>query len=208
MIKKKSKDRDRDRDREMEKKDNNEISDEQKETKEDSVTFSEQGNDENANDNASSDEEDPLNLARKALEEMNDKYLRLYSEFDNYRKRTIKERAELLDTATSGLITQLLPILDDFERAIDSFSNKNDQIDSSVKEGVELIYQKFKKTLEQKGLKPIDPVGEMFNTDVHEAVTNIPAPSDDMKGKVIEVIEKGYLLNGKVLRFAKVAVAG
>jgi molecular chaperone GrpE len=141
---------------------------------------------------------------KQQIADAQDKYLRLYSEFDNYRKRTIRERAEMLQTASSGLMTQLLPVLDDFERALSSMENAADI--SAVKEGVVLIHNKFRKILEQKGLEEMKPVGEPFCTDFHEAITSIPADDDSMKGKVIDVIEKGYLLNGKVIRFARVAV--
>ncbi len=148
---------------------------------------------------------DELSLTKLALAELNDKYLRLYSEFDNYRKRTVRERAEVLKTATSSLITQLLPVLDDFDRANHSFENTH-EIDA-LREGTMLIHAKFRKTLEQKGLEKIHCIGEPFNTDLHEAVANIPAESEEMKGKVVDEIEKGYTLNGTVIRFAKVAVA-
>ncbi len=138
------------------------------------------------------------------LNEINDKYLRLYSEFDNYRKRTSKERLELFKTAASDMVVSLLPVLDDLERGLKSFSDAKD-IDS-LKEGIELIYNKFNNIMTQKGVESIDSIGEVFDTDLHEAITNIPAPSDDMKGKVIDETEKGYKLNGKVIRFAKVVV--
>lgn len=133
------------------------------------------------------------------LDEMNDKYLRLFSEFDNFRKRTQKERLELFKTASEDVIVALLPVLDDFERALKS-------VDENHKEGIELIYNKFNNTLQQKGLQCMDSMGNEFDTDFHEAITNIPAPSPDMKGKVVDVIEKGYKLNDKVIRFAKVVV--
>jgi molecular chaperone GrpE len=142
---------------------------------------------------------------RAEIASLNDKYLRLYSEFDNYRKRTQRERADLLKTATSGLITQLLPILDDFDRANKSFSITVDI--AAIREGVELIHGKFRKVLEQKGLEEIKALGEPFDTDLHEAITNLPADSDEMRGKVVDEIEKGYMLNGTVIRYAKVAVA-
>lgn len=154
---------------------------------------------------AEEDIKDELTLAREVIKELNDKYLRLYSEFDNYRKRTIRERAELLQTASSGLITQLLPVLDDFIRAERSFEKATDI--EALKEGVILISNKFRKILEQKGLEEIKAIGEEFNTDIHEAVTNLPAESDDMRGRVVDEIEKGYTLNGAVIRFARVAVA-
>jgi len=144
------------------------------------------------------------NSPEKKLAELNEKYLRLYSEFDNYRKRTSRERVELLKTAGEEIIKSLLPVLDDLERAIRNNETATD-IDA-VKEGVKLIHQKFRQSLIQKGLEPIDALGKPFDTDLHEAITNIPAPSDDLKGKVIDEVEKGYLLNGKVIRFAKVVV--
>lgn len=136
--------------------------------------------------------------------ELNDKYLRLYSEFDNYRKRTSKERLDLLKTASQDLMVELLPVLDDFDRALVAMSDNNAHEDS-VK-GVELIFNKLFTLLSQKGLEPMEAQGKDFDTDYHEAITNIPAPSEDMKGKVIDVIQKGYLLNGKIIRFAKVVV--
>ncbi|MFO7722229.1 MAG: nucleotide exchange factor GrpE, partial [Bacteroidales bacterium] len=124
---------------------------------------------------------------------------------DNYRKRTQRERADLLKTAASGLITQLLPVLDDFDRAARSFDSATDVV--AIREGVELIHGKLKKVLEQKGLEEIRSVGEPFDTDLHEAITNLPAESEEMRGKVVDEIEKGYMLNGAVIRYAKVAVA-
>ena len=136
--------------------------------------------------------------------ELNDKYLRLYSEFDNYRKRTSKERLDLLKTASQDIMVDLLPVLDDFDRALAAMNDNNAQ-EESVK-GVELIFNKLFTLLSQKGLEPMEAQGKDFDTDYHEAITNIPAPSEDMKGKVIDVIQKGYLLNGKIIRFAKVVV--
>ena len=138
------------------------------------------------------------------LAELNDKYLRLFSEFDNYRKRTNKERLELLKTASEEVIFELLPVIDDFERGIKAMED-NDALQTSV-EGMQLIYNKFIGILTKKGLEPMKSIGENFDTDYHEALTNIPAPSKDLKGKVVDEIEKGYLLNGKVIRFAKVVV--
>lgn len=153
----------------------------------------------------SGNDTDALTQAKAEYDALNDKYLRLYSDFDNYRKRTMRERAELLKTASSGLITQLLPVLDDFDRANRSFEVSDDY--AALKTGVDLIYSKFKSILAQKGLEEIKAVGEHFDTDLHEAITNLPSPSDELKGKVLEEIEKGYTLNGTVIRFAKVAVA-
>lgn len=132
--------------------------------------------------------------------ELNDKHLRLFAEFENFKKRTAKERIELYKTAGENVLSALLPIIDDFER---SFKAKEED-----DEGVLLIYNKLIGILESKGLKAIeDPTGKELNTDFHEAITNVPAPSDDMKGKIIDVIEKGYFLNEKVIRYAKVVVA-
>lgn len=141
---------------------------------------------------------------QEKLDEVNDKYLRLYSEFDNYRKRTIKERIELSRTASSEVILDLLPVLDDFERAVKSSGETENCI--VIREGINLIYNKFKGILEKKGLKPIESIGMEFNTDFHEAITYTPAPADEMKNKIVDELEKGYLLNDKVLRFTKVVI--
>lgn len=135
--------------------------------------------------------------------ELNDKYLRLYSEFDNFRRRTAKERLDLMKTAGEDVYKLLLPVLDDFDRALASMETASEV--AAVKEGVLLIHQKLTKELGNKGLQPFDPKGEVFNPDLHEAVTQFPA-ADDMKGKVVDVLEKGYTLNDKVVRFAKVVV--
>ena len=141
---------------------------------------------------------------QKKVDDLNEKYLRLYSEFDNYRKRTMKERLDLLKSASADTITSLLTIIDDFERAIKASENAKDI--EIIKEGNILIYNKLKNILIQKGLEEIKAMGEVFDTDYHEAITNIPAPTEDMKGKVLDVTEKGYIMNGKVIRFAKVVV--
>ena len=138
------------------------------------------------------------------IEELNDKYLRLYSEFDNFRKRTAKEKIELFQTGGENVLSTLLPFVDDFERAIKSNVDITDA--TIISDGVNLIYNKFKSTLSNKGLEVMKTVGEPFNTDLHEAITNIPAPKEELKGKVIEELEKGYILNGKVIRFAKVVI--
>lgn len=132
-----------------------------------------------------------------------DKYLRLYSEFENFRRRTAKEKLEMVQSANEQLIKALLPVLDDFDRAEKSFAEKNDN-DS---EGFKLIQSKFKKVLELNGIKIMDvKSGSAFDTDLHEAITQIPAPDPSLKGKVVDVVEKGYLLGDKVVRFAKVVV--
>jgi len=134
------------------------------------------------------------------IEEEKNKYLRLYAEFENFRRRNAKERIELFTTANKDIMTILLPILDNFERSIKA-NNYTDE------DGPVLIYKQLKAELEKKGLKEIeDPNGKELDTDFHEAITNIPAPSDELKGKIIDTIEKGYLLGGKVLRYAKVVV--
>jgi len=138
------------------------------------------------------------------LKEADDKFLRLYAEFDNYKRRTMKERAELLQTAGKEVIVSFLPIVDDFERALKAASKSGDI--ESYKEGVALIHNKFLSTLTNKGLKAIVSIGEDFNVDIHEAITKIPAPSNELVGKVIDETEKGYSLNGHLVRFAKVIV--
>lgn len=138
------------------------------------------------------------------VNELNDKYLRLYSDFDNFRKRTAKERGELIQTAGEDVFKNILPVLDDFERAIKANTETTDI--KAVNDGVNLVYNKFKSTLTQKGLEEMKSVGEVFNPDLHEAITNIPAPSEDMRGKIVEELEKGYMLNGKIIRFAKVVI--
>ncbi|RVU03170.1 nucleotide exchange factor GrpE [Mucilaginibacter limnophilus] len=141
---------------------------------------------------------------KEELSQANDKYLRLYAEFDNFRRRTTKERVELLQTAGKEIIVSLLPILDDFERAFRSMDQATDVV--AVKAGVELIHSKLTNILTQKGLKPMEAIGQPFDADLHEAITNVPAPAEDMKGKVIDEMEKGYYLGDKVVRFAKVIV--
>jgi len=146
----------------------------------------------------------PEILFKAELKEANDKYLRLYAEFDNYKRRTSKERIELLQTAGKEVIGDLLPTLDDFDRALKAME-LSDRVDS-IKEGVLLVSQKLKKTLQQKGLKEMESINQPFDAEIHEAITRIPAPTDDLKGKVLDEIEKGYYLNDKVLRYAKVVV--
>jgi len=141
---------------------------------------------------------------KKENEELNDRFLRLYSEFDNFKRRTAKERIELYKTAGEDVILALLPVLDDLNRAINSNVENNDI--ESVKEGFKLVEGKLKTALEQKGLENMNSLHTKFDTDMHEAITNIPAPKKKLKGKVVDVIEKGYLLNGKVIRYAKVVV--
>jgi molecular chaperone GrpE len=136
--------------------------------------------------------------------ELNDRYLRIHAEFDNYRKRTNKEKLDIISTANAGILKDLIPVIDDFDRAI-LYNETADDL-NSVKEGFNLIFNKFKSTLELKGLKAMDAQGEAFDSEIHEAIANVPAPSRKMKGKVIEAVEKGYYLNDKVIRYAKVVV--
>lgn len=134
-----------------------------------------------------------------------DKFMRLFAEFENYKKRTTKERIELFKTASQDVIQSMLPIIDDFERAI--VHMENDEQAEELRKGVLLIYNKLLNTLEQKGLSKIDVnQGDAFNADVHEAITQIAAPSDDLKGKIIDVVERGYKLGEKVIRFPKVVI--
>ena len=136
--------------------------------------------------------------------ELNDKFLRLYSEFDNYRKRTNKEKLELISTASSGVIKDLVAVLDDFERAI--INNETVEDTAALKEGFNLIHNKLKGILETKGLKPMISKGEVFDSELHEAIANIPAPTEDLKGKIVDDVEKGYYIHDKVIRYAKVVV--
>jgi len=152
---------------------------------------------------------DPEEVTGKSTDEkvreLNNKYLRLYSDFDNYRKRTLKEKIDLSKTASADLITDLLPVLDDFERAIQAYADAGNA-DQSLNDGVILIFNKFLNILTQKGLQQMKTIGEPFDTDFHEAITTIPAPAPDMNGKVLDEIEKGYMLHDKVIRYAKVVV--
>jgi len=149
--------------------------------------------------------DDPMASLASELEDTKDKLLRAYSEFENYKKRTLKERMELLRSANSEVIISLLPVLDDFERALKAMEQSGE---NSAKEGVNLIYQKLFAILASKGLQKIESVGKEFNVDFHEAITNFPAANENQKGKVLDESESGYTLNGKVIRHAKVIVAG
>ena len=148
-------------------------------------------------------QEKALEEEKAKYAELNDKYLRLFSEFDNFRKRTAKEKLDLTVTASENVIKEILPVLDDFERALQNMEKNGNEADL---QGVTLIFNKLKDTLKKKGLEEIEAMGVEFNTDEHEALTMIPAPEEDKKGKVLDVIQKGYKLNGKVIRFARVVV--
>lgn len=147
-------------------------------------------------------EEDPLEKANKEIAELKDKYLRTLAEFDNYKKRTLKEKAELILNGGEKTVKAVLPVLDDFERAL---KDKSDD-PKAIKYGVTMIFNKFVKTLESLGVKKIDTTDKDFDTDFHEAVAMVPGMGDDKKGKVIDCVQTGYTLNDKVIRHAKVAV--
>jgi molecular chaperone GrpE len=138
------------------------------------------------------------------LAELNDKYLRLFSDFDNYRKRTNKDKLDLIKTSSKEVIEGLLPVLDDFDRGLDAL--REHQVDEDAVHGIELIQRRLFNYLKTKGLEPMDSKGKEFDTDYHDAITQTPALSEDLKGKVVDVIEKGYLLNGTIIRHAKVVV--
>ena len=146
--------------------------------------------------------EEQLEAAKKEVEQYKDKYLRAVAEFDNYRKRTLKEKAELLLNGSEKAVCAFLPILDDFERAI---ADKTEDV-NAIKEGMQIIFNKFDKTLESLGVKKIETEGKDFDVDFHEAVAMVPGMGDDKKGKVIDCVQTGYQLNDKVIRHAKVAV--
>jgi molecular chaperone GrpE len=165
--------------------------------------------DENAgkskDEGSSGKESNDATHAERRYTELNEKYLRLYSEFDNYRKRSMRERADLIRTAGEDVFKSILPVIDDLERAI----RANEKIDDAktVKEGLQHIYNKLKNSAQQKGLTPFDSIGESFNPDTMEAITHIEAEDEAQKGKVIDEVEKGYKLGDKVIRFARVVVA-
>jgi molecular chaperone GrpE len=181
-----------------------------KEDLEETGVFSEEINDSLPGDGQEADQQaaenatSAVDMLKEELQLANDKYLRLYAEFDNFRRRTIKEREEARKTEGKDVIVSLLPVLDDFDRALRSMQNATDV--APVKEGVELIQHKIKNILAQKGLKEMESIGKPFDPELHEAITNIPAPNEESKGKVLDEMEKGYFLNDKVARFAKVIV--
>lgn len=149
-------------------------------------------------------EQDALLMVTKQLDEQKDKFLRLFAEFDNYKKRIAKERLELMSTAGKEIVLEFLPIADDLERSMKASATTDDiQI---VREGFGLITEKLMKTLEKKGVRPIDAIGQVFDSEKHEAITEIPAPSEDLKGKILDEIEKGYTMHEKIIRFSKVVV--
>lgn len=161
----------------------------------------ENGNEESVAEEA---EKDPMQKMQEELDALRDKYLRSVAEFDNYRKRTLKEKAELILNGAEKTVMAILPVLDDMERAIENGAKTDDA--SVLKEGMELIHQKFGKILEGIGVKKIDTADADFNTDYHEAIAMVPGMGDDKKGKVLDCVQTGYTLNEKVIRHAKVAV--
>ena len=159
---------------------------------------------EDMTDEFAEDPKDEAAVLKKELSEMRDKYLRLAAEFDNYRKRTLREKAEWEQNAQETVLVNILPVVDDFERGIEVAENADDM--NGVRTGMSLIYNKMKDFLTDNGIKEIKAKNEPFDTDWHEAITNIPAPSDDMKGKIVDVIQKGYTLKNKVIRYSKVVI--
>lgn len=150
------------------------------------------------------DLKDQISELELQLAESKDKHLRLFAEFENFKKRTTRERFELMKTAAQDTMQIILPVLDDFDRAKKSAEDENST--EQLSDGVLMVYNKLYTVLSGKGLKPMESTGEVFDPELHEAITEIPAPSDDMKGKVIDTVEKGYYLNDKIIRFAKVVV--
>jgi molecular chaperone GrpE len=182
---------------------NNSLGNEASSPEEQIVAESEVLNDEPANPEQVQESLQGENWESKYAE-MNDRYLRLYSEFDNYRKRSARERVDLVKTAAADIFTAILPVLDDFDRAAKAMETAVDI--EVVKDGMKLIHTKFGNILKAKGLEEMPSMGQVFDADVHEAITSIPAPDESLKGKVLDEVEKGYALNGKVIRFAKVVV--
>jgi len=171
---------------------------------ESNANVSDESSENNSNDSLKSESDKELEQLKNEVALYKDKYIRLIAEFENFKKRTIKEKIEFSKRAGEDIYLTLLPVLDDFERAMKSINSASDV--NALKEGVNLIYSKFKSTLEAQGLKEIDSIGTPFNTDLHEAITNIETPDEDMKGKVVDELEKGYFLNDKIIRYAKVVV--
>ena len=164
----------------------------------------EEKEDVNSEETSEEEEKDPLEKAQEEIADLKDKWLRSVAEFENYRKRTLKERAELILNGGEKVITAILPIIDDMERAIENGAKTDDP--EVLREGMTLIHQKFMKTLEAQGVSKIETENADFDTDVHEAVAMVPGMGDDKKGKVIDCLQQGYKLNDKVIRHAKVAV--
>jgi molecular chaperone GrpE len=145
-----------------------------------------------------------LDVLKKELEEQKEKFIRLYADFDNFKRRNAKERVELIQTAGREVIQSLLEVMDDCDRA-ERQIQKSDDV-AQIKEGIQLVFAKLRNTMQSKGVKEMKTIGEEFNADFHEAITEIPVPDENMKGKVVDEVEKGYTLNDKIIRFAKVVV--
>ncbi len=195
----------------MEEQENTELTDEQKaqpegDNADDKTSETDNSQDKSAANDTDTTAQDTDNGGdlQKKYDELNDRYLRLMAEFDNYRKRTLKEKMDLTKYAEEDVIKGILPVVDNMERAIKSLESAQDI--NAVKEGIDLIYKKFKEFLEKRGIKEIEALNKELDTDLHEAVTKFAAPSEDLKGKIIDVIEKGYYLHDKVIRYAKVVV--
>ena len=148
--------------------------------------------------------QDELKACTDKNAELQDKYLRLSAEFDNYRKRTHKEKSEMIKTASDDLLKKIIPVVDDFERGLAAVNNSVDL--EAIKQGMNLIYGRFKEFLQQQGIREIESINQEFNTDFHEAVTKIPVTDENLKGKVVDVVEKGYFLHDKVIRYPKVVI--
>lgn len=195
----------------MEEQENTELTDEQKAQPEGDNADDKTSETDNSQDKTAANDTDTTaqdtdkgDDLQKKYDELNDRYLRLMAEFDNYRKRTLKEKMDLTKYAEEDVIKGILPVVDNMERAIKSLETATDV--NAVKEGIDLIYKKFMEFLEKRGIKEIDALNKELDTDLHEAVTKFAAPSEDLKGKIIDVIEKGYYLHDKVIRYAKVVV--
>lgn len=179
---------------------NEHVNSEERESNPEEILTDEKVTSESMSDTDELSQEEKL---RREVLELKDKYLRLYSEFENYRRRTSKERLDLIKTASEDLMKDIIPVVDDFERAFKA--SEHEENPKKVRDGNQLVFHKFVKILENKGLKPMeDLIGKSFDAETQEAITQIPAPSKEMKGKVIDVVENGYLLGEKVIRYAKV----
>lgn len=182
------------------------LTNQEQETTEETVLDDEKAQEETATELSAEEKlTQELENAQKNIEEQHDKYLRLSAEFDNYRKRTLKEKAELIKNGAEKTLTAILPVLDDLERALKA-PDTSDEV-KAMREGVELIHSKFLKILNQEGLQQIETEGKDFDTDFHEAIALVPAPAEDQKGKILDCVQTGYMLNEKVIRHAKVVVA-
>ena len=187
-----------------------ELGEEKKEIEEQEVVKNEQPEKEHGRKNRNARKLDALHQENEKLAqekaEIHDKYIRLYSEFDNYRRRTQKEKLDIIKNASERIIVGLLPVLDDMERALKFEAAEQEGPSDSEKEGISLIYQKMMNYLKQQGLEEIHAIGEPFDVDLHEAMTTMPAPTEEEKGRVLDEIQKGYRLNEKVIRFSKVVI--